>query len=61
MPELIPETMPLAEFAVAIPVLLLDHVPPGAPSVKVTGEPIQMWGEPEILPGTPFTVTDWNE
>ena len=41
-------TTPVDELTVAIPVLLLAHVPPEAVSVKVTVEPVHIVAEPDI-------------
>lgn len=52
-----PVTIPLPDPIVATPVLLLDHVPPGEPSVSVKGNPVHAIGEPEMASGSGLTVT----
>ena len=51
MPEATPVTTPLA-FTVAILVLVDDHVPPLAPSVRLVVEPAQTVAVPVIEPAT---------
>lgn len=48
VPELTPVTIPVDEPTVAIPVLLLLHMPPVAASDKVVVVPIQALVFPEI-------------
>lgn len=55
-PLVIPVTMP-EELTVAIEVLLLDHVPPVVPLVKLEVPPTQIEDEPEIASGVAFTET----
>ena len=56
MPEVTPVTTPVPLTTVAIVVLLLDQVPPVAPSVKVIVEPTQNGEDAEIADGVVLTV-----
>ena len=57
VPGAIPATIPFDEPIVAIPVLLLDHVPPAVPSLSDVVCPTQTIGTPEITVGKALTVT----
>jgi len=57
LPETRPLTMPLDDPIVATDGLLLVHVPPVLPSVKVTDEPAQTLLKPDIAAGAGLTVT----
>ncbi len=51
-----PHTLPLPS-TVATEVLLLVHVPPVTPSVRVIIDPVHTDDKPKIAPGAEFTVT----
>jgi len=57
VPVATPVTMPVVEPIVAIPVLLLLHEPPSAPSVSVVVPPMQVIALPPIAGGAVLTVT----
>ena len=59
-PAVTPLTMPVEGLTLAIEVLLLDHVPPVAPSVKVVEAPEQTVAAPDTVPaaGAGFTVIE---
>lgn len=56
MPVATPVTIPVDEPAVAMPVLLLLHVPPPV-LVNVVASPTQTLNVPEMEDGSAFTVT----
>jgi hypothetical protein len=56
VPDNTPVTVPVV-LIVATPVLLDDQVPPVADSVKVTGVPIQIVLEPDIVPASGAEIT----
>ena len=58
VPLLLPVTNPVVEPTEAISELLLDHVPPGAGSLKNTDEPTQSAGGPTIAEGNGNTLMD---
>jgi hypothetical protein len=55
-PGFTPLTIPVAGTTVATTVLLLLHVPPLEPSLKITVCPMQTAGPPVIGAGSGFTV-----
>ena len=57
MPDNTPVTTPVPLTTVATVVVLLDHVPPVVPSVKVIVDPAQNADDAEIVAGNGFTVT----
>ncbi len=57
MPEATPVTTPVAEPTVAFQGAEDDHTPPDVALVSVTVDPVHVNGEPEIVPGSGFTVT----
>ena len=73
VPDATPVTTPLAEPTVAIPVLLLDHVPPLVVLLHVADDPLQITVDPAIVCGVgavivtvfvavltqPLTVTEY--
>ena len=55
-PEATPATIPEAEPTVAMPALLLVHVPPDVPSAKAVVAPTQA-DVPPVIASIGFTVT----
>jgi hypothetical protein len=54
-----PVTEPVAAFTVATAVLLLFHVPPPGPLVRVVDAPTQTEAVPVIPDGAEYTVMPW--
>ena len=57
MPEATPVTTPVLLTTVATVVVLLAHVPPVVPSVKVIVEPAQNADDADMFAGVVLTVT----
>lgn len=56
VPAATPLTTPVAMLIVAVPVLLLAHVPPPALLLKVADEPTHTAAAPDMAGGGPLTV-----
>ena len=57
VPAATPDTTPVVEFTVAVPVAPLVHVPPVGEQLNVVVDPAHTASVPVIAPGDVFTVT----